>query len=92
MENRRLKVNVGRTINTGNFETFRGDVGLEADIDDRVPSTRLMRSCFQKLANNWWLSRRLLKGKGWKEENRRADIGGEKGSILYDTPPKHLLG
>ena len=32
MANDRVKVNIGRTINLGNFESFRVDVGLEADV------------------------------------------------------------
>lgn len=32
MANDRVKVSLGRTINLGNFESFRVDVGLEADV------------------------------------------------------------
>lgn len=34
MSNRRIKVNLGRTINLEKFESIRIDVGLEIDIKD----------------------------------------------------------
>jgi len=34
MKNRRIEVRLGRTINMGDFESARIDIGLEADISD----------------------------------------------------------
>jgi len=68
MENRRLKVNVGRTINTGNFESFRVDVGLEADIEDRVSFNEAYAELFSEVSKQLMVASETAKGK--REEGR----------------------
>ena len=34
MKNRRIEVRMGETANLGNFESFRVDIGMSADIPD----------------------------------------------------------
>jgi len=34
MKNRRIEVRMGKTVNLGNFESFRLDIGMAADISD----------------------------------------------------------
>lgn len=34
MKNRRIEAKVGRTINTGDYESYRVDAGLACDIED----------------------------------------------------------
>ncbi len=34
MKNLRIEVRIGETVNLGNFESFRVDIGMSADISD----------------------------------------------------------
>ena len=63
-----MKVNVGRTINTGNFESFREDVGLEADIEDRVPFNEAYAELFSEVSKQLMVASETAKGK--REEGR----------------------
>ena len=61
MATARLKVNVGRTYNTGNYESLRVDVGLEADFDDSTLESHyqeLFTKCEQALRRE---AQRLIK-------------------------------
>lgn len=49
MKNVRLKVNLGGTINIGNFENVKVDVGLDADIPDDSNINEKYDEIFQML-------------------------------------------
>lgn len=49
MSNRRIKVNLGRTINLEKFESIRIDVGLEIDIKDDSLMKDEFDNAFDKL-------------------------------------------
>ena len=71
MENRRLKVSVGRTINTGDYESFRVDVGLEADIDDKTPFNEAYADLFSEVSKQLVVASETAKGK--KSEEKRSE-------------------
>jgi len=71
MENRRLKVNVGRTINTGDYESFRVDVGLEADIDDKTPFNEAYADLFSEVSKQLVVASETAKGK--KSEEKKPE-------------------
>jgi len=70
MKNRRLKVNIGKTINTGNFESFRVDVGLEADIDDQVPFNEAYSELFMEVSKQLTVASETAKLKTEKAPTR----------------------
>ena len=68
MKNRRLKVSLGRTLNMGDYESYRVDVGLEADVEDGRPFNESYQELFEEVSKQLIVATETAKKK--KEEGR----------------------
>lgn len=70
MKNRRIDVRVGRTINTGDYESYRIDVGLAADIEDGKPLNDAYHELFAEAGKQLLVNSESAKG------NKRENVAG----------------
>lgn len=68
MKNRRLKVSLGRTLNMGDYESYRVDVGLEAEVEDGRPFNESYQELFEEVSKQLIVATETAKKK--KEEGR----------------------
>ena len=75
MKNRRIEVRVGRTISTGDYESYRIDVGLAEDIGDSKSLNDAYHDLFAEVGKQLLVNSESA-GKGReRQESRQAGAG-----------------
>jgi len=68
MKNRRIEVSLGKTLNMGQYESARIDIGLAADIDDGADLDESYRKLLMEVNKQLIVNAETIKGK----ENRQS--------------------